>query len=125
MGRSDRRRLVITLCPRERGAVTLPVEPGTRAVRLDAAAVTRALTALIARRGLADCVRLREGCAGGCGGPGPNVDVRVYATPRSGERADEVAVGWKTYVYSLATLPSLASVIDENLRAPGRGRADR
>ena len=37
-----------------------------RARRLDAAAIARELTGLIDRRGLADRVRLREGCAGGC-----------------------------------------------------------
>jgi hypothetical protein len=68
---------------------------------------------------------VREGCAGGCGQDGPNVDVRIYSAPRAGERTDEVAVGWKTYVYSLAMLRSLADVIDENLTAPGPRRADR
>ena len=121
MRRRDRR-LVITVCPREHGAVRLPIERGGRAGRLDAAAVARALTALVRRRALGDCVDVREGCAGGCGGAGPNVDVRVYAAPRVGERANAVALAWKTYVHALATLPSLASVIDDNLppSAPGR-----
>ena len=96
----------------------LPLERGGRAVPLDAAAVTRELSALVARRGLGDRVRVREGCAGGCGAAGPNVDVRIYAAPRPGDRPDAVAVGWRTYVYSLATLPSLAAVIDESLGAP-------
>jgi hypothetical protein len=119
------RRLVVTVCPRERGTVTLPVEHGARALRLDAAAITRELTSLVARRGLGDRVRVREGCAGGCAGVGPNVDVRIYTMHPAGKRSDEIAVGWKTYVYSLATLPSLAAVIDENTRARASRRAAR
>jgi hypothetical protein len=109
------RRLVVTVCRRERGRVALPLERGGRPVRLDAAGVLEALRGLVARRGLADRVDVRDGCAGGCWGAGPNVDVRIYAAPTSGERADHVALGWKTYVYSLPTLASLADVIDENL----------
>jgi len=116
--RGPERRLVVTVCPREHGVVRLPLERGGRAVPLDAAGVTRALSALVARRGLGDRVRVREGCAGGCGAAGPNVDVRIYAAPRPGARPDAVAVGWKTYVYSLAMLPSLDAVIDESLGAP-------
>jgi hypothetical protein len=116
------RRLVVTVCQRERGIVVLPLERGGRATRLDAAGVLEALRALVARRGLAECVDIREGCAGGCWSAGPNVDVRVYAARAPGERADHVALGWKTYVYSLRTLASLAEVIDENL--PG-ARATR
>ena len=119
------RRLVVTVCPREPGVVRLPVERGARAVRLDAAAVARELAALVARRRLGARVRVREGCAGGCASAGPNVDVRVYAAAREGERPDDVAVGWKTYVYSLAALPSLAAVIDESLRAPRSRRPAR
>ncbi len=113
-------RLVVTVCPRERGVVTLPLERGDRATRLDADAVLEALRALVARRGLTEYVQIRDGCAGGCSGTGPNVDVRIYAAPVPGERVDHVALGWKTYVYSLSTLPSLADVIDENL--PGARR---
>lgn len=120
--RGPDRRLVVTVCPREHGVVNLPVERGTRAMRLDAAGLRRELTAFAARRGLTGCVSVREGCAGGCGLAGPNVDVRIYAAPRARERRDEVALGWKTYVYSLAALPSLSVVIDENLRAPGSRR---
>jgi hypothetical protein len=120
------RRLVITVCPRERGVVVLPLERGARATRLDAAGVLAALQALVAARGLSERVQVRDGCAGGCWSVGPNVDVRVYATTAAGERADHVALGWKTYVYSLPTLASLADVIDENLRgARGTRRADR
>jgi hypothetical protein len=96
--------------------VVLPVERGGGAMRLDAAGVLAALRALVAGRGLADRVQVRDGCAGGCWSAGPNVDVRIYAAARAGERADHVALGWKTYVYSLPTLASLADVIDENLR---------
>jgi hypothetical protein len=114
------RRLVITVCPWERGVVVLPVERGARATRLDAPGVLAALQALVTARGLAERVQVRDGCAGGCWSAGPNVDVRVYAATAAGERADHVALGWKTYVYSLPTLTSLADVIDENLHA---GRA--
>jgi hypothetical protein len=123
------RRLVITVCPREPGVVVLPVERGRRARRLDAAAIVRDLQGLIARRKLADYVRLREGCAGGCYGSGPNLSVTIYPPARPGERPDEIAIGWKTYVYTLATLTCLAQVIEENLDAPPpaptRTRRDR
>jgi hypothetical protein len=115
------RRLVVTVCPRERGVVVLPLERGRRATRLDAGAVLAALRALVARRRLESRVEVRDGCAGGCFGAGPNVDVRVYAAA-PGERPDHVALTWKTYVYSLPALASLADVIDENL--PG-ARATR
>ena len=113
------RRLVITVCPREPGVVSLPVARGGRSARLDAPAVLRHLEEIVAERGLAERVRLREGCAGGCSGPGPNVSVEIFPTTRPGERPDHVAVGWKTYVYSLRSLDCLATVIDENL---GRSR---
>jgi hypothetical protein len=118
------RRLVVTVCPREPGVVTLPVERAGRAVRLDAAAIIGCLRALVDARGLADRVRFREGCAGGCSAAGPNVSVEIFPLPPPGERQDNVAVGWKTYVYSLASLDCLATIIDENL-APGGGRAPR
>jgi hypothetical protein len=113
------RRLVITVCPREPGVVTLPIARGGRAVRLSAAAILRHLRELVAERGLAERVRLREGCAGGCSGPGPNVSVEIFPLTRPGEREDHVAVDWKTYVYSLASLECLAAVVEENL---GRSR---
>jgi hypothetical protein len=106
--------------------VILPLERGGRATRLDASGVLAALQDLVAARGLSERVQIRDGCAGGCWGAGPNVDVRIYAAPAPGERADHVALGWKTYVYSLPTLASLADVIDENLRgARATRRADR
>jgi hypothetical protein len=113
------RRLVITVCPREPGVVTLPIARGGRAVRLSAAAILRHLRELVAEWGLAERVRLREGCAGGCSGPGPNVSVEIFPLTRPGEREDHVAVDWKTYVYSLASLECLAAVVEENL---GRSR---
>jgi hypothetical protein len=118
------RRLVITVCFREPGVVVLPVERGGRARRLDARAVFASLRALVERVGLGDRVRVREGCAGGCSRAGPNVSVAMYAMPAAGERADQVAVGWKTYVYSLSTLACLAQVIEESLDGPRalRGR---
>lgn len=109
------RRLLITVCTRERGVVVLPLERGARARRFDADGILAALRALVARRGLTDVVEIREGCAGGCRGSGPNVDVRIYAIPGAGEREDHVALAWTTYVYSLGTRASLADVIDENL----------
>jgi len=116
------RRLVITVCPREAGTVRLPVTRGVRAQQLDARAVLRELVALVDARGLASHVRVREGCAGGCSGRGPNVNVDILAAARDG-RPDSVAIDWKTYVYSLPTLACLADVIDENLGAAGT-RAD-
>jgi hypothetical protein len=112
------RRLVITVCYREPGLVVLPVERGERAHRLDARAVAHQLVALAERRGVSDRVRVREGCAGGCNGPGPNVSVAIYPLPAPGERSDEIAVAWKTYVYTLPTLECLSRVIDENLDLP-------
>ena len=114
------RRLVVTVCPREPGAVVLPVERGGRTRRLDARAVRAALEALVAARGLGDRVRVREACAGGCAADGPNVSVEIFATPPPGARPDSVAVGWKTYVYSLPALDCLATILDENLRASRR-----
>lgn len=113
------RRLVVTVCPREPGVVTLPIAHGGRAVKLNAAAITHHLQKLVAARGLAERVRVRDGCAGGCSGSGPNVSVEILPLTRPGEREDHVAIGWKTYVYSLASLDCLAAVIDDNL---GRAR---
>ena len=109
------RRIVITVCPRERGVVVLPIARGGRAVRLNAAAILQHLAELVAERGLGERVRLREGCAGGCSGTGPNVSVEIFPLGLPGEREDHVAVDWKTYVYSLGSLDCLAAVIEENL----------
>jgi hypothetical protein len=116
-----RRRLVITVCPLETGAITLPIVRGKPARRLDARAIVGALRELVTARRLEERVQVREGCAGGCGRNGPNIDVTIYPTPRPGEKPSHVAVGWKTYVYSLASLDCLAAVIDENLRPPRTG----
>lgn len=110
-----KRRLVVTVCPREAGVVTLPIERGGRPVRMDAAGVRRRLTSLVARRGLSGRIRVREGCAGGCTAPGPNVDVAIHAMPPPGSPGDNVSVGWRTYVYTLSTLDCLARVLDDNL----------
>ena len=118
------RLLVITVCPREPGAVLLPRERGMRRERLDAAAIVGALRALIAARGLEDRVTVREACAGGCSGRGPNVGVEIHAEAAWGRRQDHVAVDWKTYVYSIASLDCVASIIDGNLRTP-RTRSGR
>jgi hypothetical protein len=109
------RRLVINVCPQEAGFVRLSVSPGLRAVQMDARAIQRHLDELIQARGLDDHVRVREACAGGCSGSGPNVSVTIYPAPRPGEEPDGIAIGWRTYVYSLASLDSLAAIIDDNL----------
>ena len=115
------RRIVITVCPRERGVVLLPITRGGRAVRLNAEAILQHFAELVAERGLGERVRLREGCAGGCSGAGPNVSVEIFPLGRPGEREDHVAVDWKTYVYSLGSIDCLAAVIEENLgRSPVR-----
>jgi hypothetical protein len=119
------RRLVVTVCPREPGVVVLPVERGGRAARLGAPAILERLRALVAARGLADRVRFREGCAGGCRADGPNVSVEIFPVVPPGERPDHVAIGWKTYVYSLPTLRCLATILDENLAPRRRGRGRR
>jgi hypothetical protein len=120
------KRVVVTVCPREPGSVLIPVEPGGRRVRLDARSIVSALEALIARRGIADRVRVETGCAGGCFGRGPNVSVAFYAARRAGEPVDNVALRWRTYVGSLATLDCLARVLDENgARRPRTGATSR
>jgi hypothetical protein len=117
------RRIVVTVCARETGTVVLPVERGERARRLDARAILQRLRALASQRGVAHRVLVREACAGGCGGAGPNVSVAIYPMPRPGERGDQVAVSWKTYVYSLPTLDCLARIIEDNLDEPDAPRA--
>jgi len=107
------RRLVITVCPREAGAIALAVDRGSRKRWLDAAGVARCLRELVRSRRLEAVVSVTEGCAGGCSRSGPNVDVRIH----SAAATDQVAIGWKTYVYSLTTLDCLATIIDENLHA--------
>jgi hypothetical protein len=102
----------------------LPVTRGGRARRMNATAVAGALRALIAERELHDLVGLQEGCAGGCARTGPNVSVTIYSLPRPGEAVDHVAIGWKTYVYSLASLDCLARVIEENLGRRPRSAAE-
>ncbi|MGH7314248.1 MAG: hypothetical protein ACREJV_13815 [Candidatus Rokuibacteriota bacterium] len=109
------RRLVINVCSLEAGLVRLPVTSGLRAVPMDARAIRQRLDELVRARGLSDRVRVRDACAGGCSGSGPNVSVTIYPAPRSGERPDGIAIAWRTYVYSLAALACLAAVIDENL----------
>lgn len=116
-----RRLLEITVCPREPGTVVLPVERGGRPRRMDASAVAQHLQHLIARRGLAGTVWLREDCAGGCDRAGPNVNVDVFLKAPPGEEQDHVAVEGKSYVYSLPSVDCLAQIIDENLR-PARSR---
>jgi hypothetical protein len=57
------------------------------------------------------------------------VGVTIYPLPAPGERPDNIAVGWRTYVGSLGALDALAAVIEDNLtdRAASRRprRADR
>jgi len=111
------RRLVITVCLREAGTVRLALDRGGGERRLDAAGVAQALRDLIAARRIDERVSVREGCAGGCTRRGPNVDVTMYPATQPGAKPDPVASGWKTYVYSLASLDCLASIIDANLYA--------
>ena len=122
MSRRPPRRIVVTVCSREDGVVSLPIERGGRTVTLDAVGIARELTTLVEQRGLGDYVRIEEGCAGGCGGAGPNVGVTFFAMPRAGAPPDNIAVGWRTYVDSLASLDCLARILDANLgitrRAP-------
>lgn len=114
-GRARLRRLVINVCSLETGLVRLPVKVGLPVVSMDARAIRHHLDELIQARGLTDLVRVRDACAGGCGTTGPNISVTIYPSPRPNEPPDGIAIAWKTYVYSLPTLPSLASVIDDNL----------
>ena len=109
------RRLVICVCLRESGVVRLPVERGGRMRRLDAVDVTRELEALVARRGLTERVRISDACAGGCHLSGPNVTVTVYPVTPPGERPDHVAIRWRSYVASLASLECLAQVVDDSI----------
>ena len=113
-------RLVVTVCPREPGLVVLAVERGGRGRRLDAVAILDRLRALVTARGIGERVRFREGCAGGCRADGPNVSVELFPVTPPGERPDHVAIGWKTYVYSLPRLDCLATILDENLARPRR-----
>jgi hypothetical protein len=115
------RRLVITVCLRERGVVVLPVERGGRRRRLDAAGVARSLRDLVTAGGYDAHVSIREGCAGGCARAGPNVDVRIHPIAPPGAKLDAVAIDWKTYVYSLDSLDCLASIIEDNLYRRPRG----
>jgi hypothetical protein len=112
--RGPRRRLVITVCPREPGVVLLALRPGERRRRLDAAAVAAGLEALAHERGLAETVRVRAACAGGCTLEGPNVSLTVHPPLRAGERADQVAIAWRSYVASLAALGCLSRILDDN-----------
>ena len=113
--RAGRRRLVINVCPRERGVAVLAVRRGERRRRLDADAIAGALESLARDRGLADTVRVRAACAGGCSLNGPNISLAVYPPLRPGERPDHVAIAWRSYVASLDRLDCLARVLDDNL----------
>lgn len=113
---SPGRRLVITVCPRELGLVSLPVRPGERPRRLDAGSIATLLERLVAERGLESSVHVRRACAGGCAGPGPNVSLAIHPVPRPGERPSNVAIAWRTYIGSLAAQSCLARIIDDNLR---------
>jgi uncharacterized protein YbaR (Trm112 family) len=111
-----RRLLEITVCPREKGRVSLAVERGGRPVRMNARALVGRLERLIARRGLAGRVRIRQECAGGCDRAGPNLHVDVFAEAPAGVAQDRVAVRARSYVYCLASSGSLARIVEENLR---------
>ncbi len=119
-----KRLLEITVCPKERGTVLLPVEPGRRPQRMDCRAIVRKLATLIAQRRLRGTVWILEGCAGGCHRCGPNVNVDVFAKAPPGVEQDHIAVAGRSYVYSLPSLPCLAEIIDENL-SPGQSSGRR
>jgi len=119
-----KRLLEITVCPLESGSVVLPLKRGGHPERMDARAIRKHLERLIQRRGLAGTVWLREDCAGGCHRAGPNVNVDVFVKAPPGEEQDHVAVESRSYVYSLASLPCLDQIIDENLK-PARSRGTR
>ncbi|MBI2206921.1 MAG: hypothetical protein HYU41_24065 [Candidatus Rokubacteria bacterium] len=110
-----KRRLIVTVCPREPGEVVIPVERGGRPEVLNAATILERLRTLIARRGLEARVRVQQACAGGCAGDGPNVSVAILTMPAPGAPPDNVAIAWRTYVASLPTLDCLARVLDDNL----------
>lgn len=112
---SPRRRLVITVCPQEPGTVVLAIERGQPRRRLSARGIIHELQALVERRRLADVVRVREGCAGGCHGRGPNVSLTVHALPLPGQRPDNVAIGWHTYVGSIGALDCLATIVEAHV----------
>ncbi len=103
------------MCSLESGLVRLPVKVGLPVVPMDARAIRHHLDELVQSRGLTDLVRIRDACAGGCGSKGPNISVTIYPAPRPGDPPNEIAIAWKTYVYSLPSLTSLAAVIDNNL----------
>jgi len=118
-------RLIITVCPREPGVALLALARGDRRRRLDAAGVAGALERLVEERGLGNRVVIRRACAGGCSLPGPNVSVALLPELRPDEPADNVAVGWRSYVGVLDTLDCLAAVVDDNLRAHGEPASRR
>jgi hypothetical protein len=103
----------------------LPVERGGPRRRLDAAGVRSALEALVDRRGLGGRVTVRGACAGGCHAPGPNVSVAVYPPLEPGRAPSHVALGWRTFVYSLGGLDCLAAVLEDQLSAPAAPRSGR
>ena len=118
--------LEVTVCPREDGIVRLPVEKGGRQKTMNARALAQELNRLIEARGLMGEVWVRERCAGGCWLAGPNVNVDCFVKARPGEAQDHIAIGGKSYVYSLGTLNYLGQLIDENLpRRQREGRTDR
>ena len=114
---SARRRLVITVCPRETGTVTLAVERGQRRRRLDARGILQELQGLIDSRGLGAFVSVREGCAGGCYNTGPNVSLTLHALSPPGRRPDNIAIGWESYVGSIGALDCLATILETHLGA--------
>lgn len=116
--------LAITVCPRENGTVRLPVEKGSRRIAMNARSLAHHLEKLIAARGLTGEVWVRKDCAGGCWLSGPNVNVDCFAKAPPGEVQDHVAIGGKTYVYSLGSLDYVGQLIDENL-TPGSPRGRR
>ena len=72
-------------------------------------------------------VRVREGCAGGCHGRGPNVSLTLHALPRPASApTTSPSAGARTSA-RWPTLPSLQAILDENLalNAPPRVPVER
>jgi hypothetical protein len=80
--------------------VTLAPQRGAPRKRLDARAILRELQALVARRNLDGAVLVREGCAGGCQGRGPNVSLTFHTRPAPGVPTTSPSAGEPTWARS-------------------------
>ena len=119
------RRLVITVCPRELGVVTLPVARGGRAVKLSAAAILRHLAELVTERGSPSACGCARAAPAAARDPVPTYRSRSFRSRAPASAMDHVAVAWKTYVYSLASLECWPPSSRRNLRQPERLNCSR